>query len=208
MTVEDFKVLIETRTDLQLVHTVLHGDDLPFVFNNSAEAWNSFRNEFVTALSVSESDVRIVGSARFGFSMKPGLNLRAVRDTSDIDVIIVNSHLFDQLWLALLRAVYPRPPHTSVLSGWLARRKNELYTGWLTPLDIKLDLKIYGNRAKPVLDINAQWFAALKKASRHPPMRHEDIAGRLYRTWEHAELYHLHGITELRRSLTNNRSSL
>ena len=31
--------------------------------------------------------------------------------------------------------------------------------------------------------------------------RHEDITGRLYRTWEHAELYHLHSLASLRKSL-------
>lgn len=205
MTVQDFRVLIQERTDSEIVQTVLHSHDLPFVFKDSLKAWDSFRKEFVTALNVSETDIRIVGSGLFGFSMKPGLNLRAFRDTSDIDVIVVNSNLFDQLWMALLRAVYPRPPHTSLLSGWLARRRNELYTGWLTPLDIKLDLKIYGNKVKPILDINAKWFGALKQASRYPSIRHEDIAGRLYRTWEHAELYHLQGMAELRKSLIANR---
>lgn len=205
MTIEDFRVLIGEKTDAEVVQVVLHSNDLPFVFSDSPQAWDSFRKEFVTGLSVSEGDIRIVGSGRFGFSMKPGLNLRAFRDTSDIDVIVVNSDLFDQLWLALLRAVYPRPPHTSMLSGWLGRRRNELYTGWLTPLDIKLDVKIYGSKVRPILDINAQWFGALKKASRYPLTRHEDIAGRLYRTWEHVELYHLQGMTELRKSLTSNR---
>lgn len=204
MTSQEFRGLFHERTDVQLLETVLHGDHLPFVFDTSPQAWDFFRREFVSALNVSDSDIRIVGSGRFGFSMKPGVNLRAFQDTSDIDVIVVNANLFDQLWLALLRAVYPRPPHTSTLSGWLGRRRNELYTGWLTPLEIRLDARIFGSKVRPILDINAQWFKALKQASRYPTRRHEDIAGRLYRTWEHAELYHLHGIAELRKTLTGN----
>ncbi len=133
--------------------------------------------------------------------MKPGYNLKSFSDTSDIDVVIVNANLFDQLWVALLDAAYPRPPVTNVLGGWLQTRRNELYTGWLTPLEIKLDRKIFGVKAEPVLDFNTQWFNTLKQASRHPPRRHENITGRLYRTWRHAELYHLNSLVTLRRTL-------
>ncbi|MFZ0638477.1 MAG: hypothetical protein WAN33_07415 [Candidatus Acidiferrales bacterium] len=134
--------------------------------------------------------------------MKPGSNLRAFKDTSDIDVAIVNSILFDELWIYILEAAYPRPPVSQRFSGWLEIRRNELYTGWLTPLDIKLDMTILGIRAKPVLDFRLRWFNALKEASQHPPRRHEDITGRLYRTWRHAELYHLHNLAVLRKNLT------
>ncbi len=99
------------------------------------------------------------------------------------------------------QACAARPPFTSYLGGWLGKRRSEVYTGWLTPLEIKLDAKIVGNRAKPVLDFNFRWFNTFKAASQHPPRRHEDITGRLYRTWEHAELYHLNSLASLRKSL-------
>ncbi len=201
MTSVEFRDLLERQTDQQLIDPCLHDDQTPYVFGPVPDAWDTFRDELVSHLSVSREDIRVVGSGRFGFSMKPGHNLRSFRDTSDIDVIIVNLGLFDQLWLALLGAAYPRPPYTSIIGGWLERRRNELYTGWLTPLEIKLNVKIFGSKAKPVLDFNSQWFNALKQASRHPPRRHEDITGRLYRTWRHAELYHLHSLAELRKTL-------
>ncbi len=201
ITAEEFKALLQHQADSQILDTVLRDDQIPFVFNTAPKLWDSFRRTIATTLTVSEADIRIVGSGRLGFSMKPGLNLRSFRDTSDIDVIIVNHALFDGLWSALLKAAYPRPPHTSTIGGWLERRRNELYTGWLTPLEIKLDIKIFGNKARPVHEMNAQWFKALKEASRHPPKRHEDISGRLYRTWDHAELYHLHSLAELRKTL-------
>jgi hypothetical protein len=116
-------------------------------------------------------------------------------------VIIVNAALFDELWLALLEAAYPRFPLTTRLGGWMKERMNEVYTGWLTPLSIKLDYKIVGARAKPVLDFNFRWFNTFKVASQYPPRRHEDISGRLYRTWEHARLYHLDSLAKLRKSL-------
>ena len=133
--------------------------------------------------------------------MKPWANLKTFTDRSDIDVVIVNSDLFDTLWLALLDAAYPRSGISGKLSGWLKERKSEVYTGWLTPKKIYLDARIVGPKALPVLNLRTRWFNALKKASNHPPERHEDVTGRLYRTWQHAEFYHLHSLDELRKTL-------
>ena len=197
----EFRLLIEEQTDAQLLGPCLHDDELPYVFEPKPATWDTFRDLLVSSFKVARTDIRVVGSGRLGFSLKPGQNLKSFGDTSDIDVIVVHAALFDELWLALLRAAYPRHPLTRPLSGWLGRRRNEVYTGWLSPLELGLDTKIVGNRAKPVLDFNFRWFNTLKAASRHPPRRHEDISGRLYRTWHHAELYHLNSLASLRRSL-------
>lgn len=203
MTSDEFRQLLNQQSDAQLLDPCLRGEATPYVCETKPETWDAFREEFVNRLGVDRTDIRIVGSGRLGFSMKPGLDLRAFRDKSDIDVAIVNPLLFDQLWIAMLEAGYPRPPMIELvrLGGWLEKRRDELYTGWLTPLAIRLSLRIFGPKAKPVLDFNAQWFNALKSASQHPPRRHENVTGRLYRTWRHAELYHLYGLAELRKSL-------
>lgn len=201
MTSDEFRDLLQTRNDAQLLEPCLHDDQAPYVFEPQAGAWDSFRDELVALLGISRGDVRVVGSGRFGFSIKPWNNFKSFGDKSDIDVVIVSANLFDELWLALLDAAYPRPPITDKLGGWLEKRRNELYTGWLSPLKIKLDYAIVGSKAKPVLEFNLRWFDALKRAARHPTRRHEDITGRLYRTWRHAELYHLNSLAELRKAL-------
>jgi hypothetical protein len=201
MTSEEFRNLLQQQSDLQLLDPCLRNDETPYVFEPQPASWSTFRDELASELNAAPQDIRVVGSGRFGFSMKPGHNLRSFRDTSDIDVVVVNEELFDRLWLALLDAAYPRGAINTKFGGWLNTRRNELYTGWLTPLEIRLDLKIFGSKAKPVLDFNVRWFNALKKASRHPVRRHEDITGRLYRTWRYAELYHLDSLATLRKTL-------
>jgi hypothetical protein len=202
MNTAEFRELVQHRTDVELLGPCLHDEVTPYVFEPHPAAWDLFRDELAAGLGVARADIRVVGSGRLGFSMKPGYALRAFRDTSDIDVVVVNPEAFDRLWLALLAAAYPRPPNTDVVGGWLRKRKNEVYTGWLSPLNIRLDLSIFGAKARPVLAVKARWFDTLKKASRHPPRRHEDITGRLYRSWEHAEMYHLHSLAALRKSLS------
>ena len=201
MTFEEFRDLLHQQSDEQLLAPCLHDDTVPYVFEPRPEAWDAFRDEFVSGLSVSRSSIRVVGSGRFGFSMKPGHHFKRFGDTSDIDVVVVDPDLFDELWLALLEAAYPRPPISSTLGGWLGKRRNELYTGWLTPLEIRVDARIVGARAKPVVEFNSRWFNTLKQASRHPPRRHEDTTSRLYRTWHHAELYHLNSLAAFRKAL-------
>jgi hypothetical protein len=209
MTSEEFRNLIQQQSALQMLDPCLRDDQTPYVFKPKPAAWNMFRDELVSRLNVKYSDIRIVGSARLGFSMTPGRNLKEFRDTSDIDVIIVNSDLFDELWLALLEAAYPRgwTVHPLSQEGWLKERKDELYTGWFTPLAVSLDSKIYGSKAESVLQFNLRWFNALKEAARHPPRRHSDVTSRLYRTWRHAELYHLDSLAALRKALSRTRST-
>jgi len=203
MTPEEFRGLLAGQTDVQLLEPCLHGEAAPYVFEPNPETWDTFRDEFVDRLGVARADIRIVGSGRLGFSLTPGNALRPFTEKSDIDVAIVSSELFDQLWIWMLEAAYPRPPFTNIVrfSGWLKARRGELYTGWFTPGSLRLSSKIFGAKARPVIDFNARWFNALQSASRYPPRRHAGVTGRLYRTWRHAELYHLYGLAELRRTL-------
>jgi hypothetical protein len=203
MNAQDFRQDLDALTDAELIGPCLREEIVPFVFEPNPPNWDRFRDEFVTRLQVSRSDIRVVGSARFGFSMKPDRNLKTFGDRSDVDVVVVNERLFDDLWHALLIAAYPRPPVSNELGGWLKQRRNELYTGWLTPVEIRLDPKIHGTKTQSALHLKTLWFNTLKIASQHVPRRHEDVNGRLYRTWKHAELYHLHSIGALRQTLTD-----
>lgn len=198
----EFRRLLSSQSDAQLLEPCLRTDLLPFVFEPNPGAWALFRNEVAVGLGVNPSEVIIVGSGRLGLSLTPGNNLRAFRDRSDIDVAIISATAFDRLWLGLLSAAYPRGRALTKVGGWLQDRKNEVYTGWLSPSDVLLDATIFGPRAVPVLDIRRQWFNVFKKASRLPPRRHADISYRLYRSWEHAEFYALDGLAALRKSMT------
>lgn len=205
MTAEEFRALIQVGINDNLLDECLHSDRTPFAFDPRPSSWEAFREEIATALTISISDIRVVGSARFGFSLAPKRNLAGFSSDSDIDVIVVNSDLFDSLWLALLGAAYPRSPNTDLLAGWLHERRKELYCGYVTPRGIRLRADIFGDRARPILQLRTQWFNALKSASRHPPRAHSDVTGRLYRTWKHAELYHVDSLTSLQRSLPTQR---
>lgn len=201
MTPTEFRNLLKQRSDEQLIASCLTEDSIPFVFDMKSTSWTAFRKELSEKLETHTENIRIVGSGRFGFSLKPGNKFRGFKDTSDIDLVIVDATKFDDLWHRLLNAAYPRDSLVQQLGGWLKRRRNEVYTGWLSPLDVKIDRSIYGPKAQPILDFNVAWFNALKNASRLVPRRHEDIKVRLYRSWPHAAMYHMNSIASLRSTL-------
>lgn len=202
MTPQQFRTLLGQKTNIELLDPCLHDDSPPFVFEGHDGSWDAFRDELVDQLEIQRDNIRIVGSGRLGFSLRPGTNLKLFDDRSDIDVVIVDSDLFDQIWLALLRAVYPNHGMNQRIGGWLDSIRNQVYGGWIVPPQIKLDGKVFGARARTVIDLRTRWFNALKLAAQHPTKGHADIQGRIYRTWSHADLYHSDSLNSLRASLT------
>lgn len=197
----EFRDLLKENGDADLLDVCLRRDEVPFICADAA-SWSEFRKAMVQEVAgLAAPDIRIVGSARFGFSMKPRNHLRAFTEDSDIDVVVVSDALFDQLWVALLTAAYPRLAATREIGKWDMPGRQELFAGWLTPTAIHMDWKIIGQRGVPLFQFKQRWFSALKLAARHAARPHHDVQGRLYRTWQHAELYHLHSIAQLRRSL-------
>jgi hypothetical protein len=198
---DEFRELMRASTDVDLLDVCLRAEDVPFICKD-AQGWAAFRHEMTTRIDgLAIGDIRIVGSARHGFSTKPRNHLREFLHESDIDVAIINPTLFDSLWIALLEAAYPRVAETRKIGWWDTFGRTELFAGWLTPTAIHMDWKILGRRGLQLSEFKRKWFEALKLAARHSTRPHNDIQGRLYRTWRHAELYHLHSISELRRSL-------
>jgi len=201
MKADEFREMLRVTTDQALLDVCLRADDVPYICNDVTK-WLAFRQEMVRGVDgLAEADIRVVGSARFGFSLKPRNHLRQFTEESDIDVVVVSEVLFDWLWIALLVAAYPRMAANRGIGGWDVPGRAELFAGWLTPTAIHMDWKIIGQPGVPLSQFKMRWFDALKLAARHSTRPHNDIQGRLYRTWRHAELYHLFSIAQLRRSL-------
>jgi hypothetical protein len=200
MTADEFRADLRDKSLPELLDMSLHNDEPPYVLEDQ-DRWDAFRDSIVKNTGAEKSGIRIVGSARFGFSLRPNLEFRKFSDTSDIDVVVVSPDLFDSFWISLLSAAYPRHRLAQGPGGWLLKERRELYGGWLTPLKIRLDGRILGPKATPALEFKEKWFNALKEAARFPTRRHEDVQGRLYRTWTHADLYHQFSLTELKASI-------
>jgi len=197
-TVVEFKTALLTRPLNEIVDNYIFSGE-PFAFRNQPTALATLRGHLSSTLPLNENNVVIVGSAQVGFSLSPDTFFRPFSNSSDIDVLVVDEQLFDTIWKTMLRWHYPR---RWWLDGsdwkWAKLRQKELYWGWFTPDKLRFDGLTLPEILKPVRDLSTGWFNAFRSLSRYREFSRRDVSGRLYRTWEHAHLYHESGLYEIR----------
>jgi hypothetical protein len=54
---------------------------------------------------------------------------------------------------------------------------------------------------KPIRDVSTAWFNAFQSLSFYPEFSARQVSGLLYRSWEHARLYHLEGLRRIKMQL-------
>jgi hypothetical protein len=200
-TVPEFKDALQTRPLNEVLDKYVFSEE-PFAFKAQPDAMKTLRGHLVKALPLTEANICVIGSAQTGFSLSPDSSFRPFTEKSDIDVLVVDEVLFDAVWSAMLRWHYPR---RSWLDGsdweWSRRRQKELYWGWFTPDKIRFNGLSLPEMLKPVRDLSTNWFNAFKGLSRYQAFSRRDVNGRLYRSWEHARMYHEDGLRQIRESL-------
>lgn len=198
----EFEAALRTRPLNEIVDTYVFCGE-PFAFHNQPAALATLRRHLSKELALVETNVVIVGSAQVGFSLSPDSFFTPFSPDSDIDVLVVDEKLFDTIWSAMLRWHYPRRrwlDHSDW--NWAKSRQKELYWGWFTPDKIRFSGLSLPEMLKPVRDLSTTWFNAFRSLSRYREFSRRDVSGRLYRTWEHARMYHEDGLRQIRENLT------
>jgi len=202
-TLDEFRGELLSRPLEDVVRThVFQG--IPYVFRASADAHAHLRAHLAKRLGATEEDITVVGSAKIGFSLSPHTFGRPFLPTSDIDVMVVSETLFDSMWFALLRWHYPRLSLVPAGgSDWATARRREVFLGRFEPdrIQFNRDLPL-PHALTPVRDHATHWFDAFRSLSRLPAFAKRQVSGRLYRTWEHALLYHLDGLRQIKESIS------
>jgi len=200
-TAAEFRDLLRTRPLEELVQGYIFQGE-PFAFRSERRALEVLYRHLHQELNLEPDQLTIVGSAKIGFSVSPESFPRRFSPTSDIDVVAVNEALYDEIWCTILKWHYPRrrrlldPERT-----WARYRKDELYWGWIAPDRIRFDVVTLPEILRPIHRLSARWFNAFRSLSRYHHFAGRHISGRLYRTWEHARLYHVDSLRQLAESL-------
>jgi hypothetical protein len=150
-------------------------------------------------LNISSERITIVGSGKVGFSLDPEKFGRPFNRRSDIDFLVVDSAMFDQIWLNLIRWQYPRRqalPHSD--REFAANRRRNVYWGWFEPDEIQIDDLSVPELLRPLRDVKVKWFNAFQSLSRYEELASRRYDGRLYRTWEHALAYQMDGLRQIK----------
>lgn len=197
-TVKQFKQILLSKSTEEIVNRYIFSEP-SFVFKEKPELMRLMRKHLCEHLDLSEEKIVIVGSAKLGFSLSPYNFPREFSPESDIDVLVVDSDLFDSIWMTLLKWWYPR--RTIKLGGmendWASARRKDVFWGWVVPNEIRYEGISFPDVLKPIRDISASWFNAFRSLSLHPELSDRNVNGRLYRTWEHAMRYHCDGLRQI-----------
>lgn len=202
-TVDEFKQILNERPieDIVLDH-VLTG--VPFVFRNQPESAEKLCGHLHEALELPMDDIFVVGSAKIGFSLNPDRFPRQFTKNSDIDVLIINSDLFDTIWSACLKWHYPRKGKNlpGIDGKWMRNRRKDLYWGSMMPDRIRYRGLSFPEVLKPLRDISRIWFEAFRSLSLYSDFSARHVSGLLYRSLDHAMLYQVEGLKSIRASIS------
>ena len=196
------KILLNQPLDRIVQDHLFEG--VPYAFRDSPRGFATLRDHLGGKLNLPQKNISIVGSGKIGFSLNPDNFGRQFSENSDIDVLVVNESMFDSIWLNILKWHYP---HKLATRGWMDAKwartnRRNIYLGWFDPSKIRFKGLSFPNVLKPLRDISSNWFNAFRSLSRHQMFASRDFSGRLYRTWDHALLYHIDGLRQIRNAIS------
>lgn len=117
-TSEQFKELIYQIDTLDILVKIFILEGTPCVFKNSPMKYMVFKEQVADRFNIGSQDVRIVGSAKLGFSPSPSQKFgNSFSETSDVDVVLVSEHLFHQGSREVFKDLMNRGPNKNELSG-------------------------------------------------------------------------------------------
>ena len=202
LSVNEFKeILLHQELERVVEEHIFAGD--PYVFLSRMEEFDNLLNHLCSTLGITHREnIKVVGSAKVGFSLNPDSFGRRFSEKSDIDIIIVDCNLFDKVWEILLKWNYPRRFRLiGNDKNWAKERMEDLYWGWFRPEKIRFSGLSFPETLKPLRDISTLWFSAFRSLSQVSGFTGLEVNGRLYRTWEHALLYHVDGLRKILESM-------
>jgi len=170
--IKSFKSELSIYSSLEIVrNNIIFGD----CYTLSRNQYLALRSEVAYHFKLHPNDILIVGSAKLGFSIAPRKRFRPFSDLSDIDVVIISSTLFDQIWQATFTFKHE-------VGMWPQEHqfKNYLFRGWIRP-----------DKLPPSkhFSIGLDWWEFFRELSNIGNYGKYKIAGALYKSWFYIENY-------------------
>lgn len=203
---DDIRSLLLAMDNFDVVAKVFLLEGTPFVFSSSPMKYLIFREQVADRFRIGYQDVCIVGSAKLGFSPSPHKFGTPFAETSDVDVVIISSEMFDVGTHELFEHLRTSgPPHTYddskdvTVSGreWRLHKeavRNFVYENFNPshlPEGNKLRDQIFDN-----ISSTSALFLALE-----PQVFVSKIRCRIFRHWRAAESYYVNTLRALKRAL-------
>ena len=120
-----YKEDLRTLSPIQIVRKhIIYGESCIL----SRNQYLDLRSEVAEKFQLHPNEVLVVGSAKLGFSIVPKKRYRPFCDESDIDVAIVSSRLFDEIWETVFL-------YKEAVGYWPGYKEftRYLFRGWIRP---------------------------------------------------------------------------
>jgi len=156
------------------------------IFGNCAvindDQYLELRSDVAKQFSVHPNEVLVVGSAKLGFSTAPHKRYRVFNDNSDIDVVIVNSKLFDDIWYVVYKCW-----KNKVLWENEKDFQKYMFRGWLRPDFFP---------ASQSMTTSKDWWEYFRALTASGKYGHYKLAGAIYKNWDYIEQYQAGAIAQ------------
>ena len=169
---DEYKKDLSALTATQIVRKhILYGESciLP------EDKYFDLRSEIADHFQLNPNEVLVVGSAKLGFSIVPSKRYRLFHDESDIDVAIVSSKLFDEIWETVFR-------YRDAVGYWPEYKEftTYLFRGWIRP-----------DKLPPsnVFQVGKDWWNFFQEVTNSGVYGDYKIKGALYKSWFFLENY-------------------
>lgn len=205
-TPDQFKSLLQQTESLTQVNKQYVFEGEAFCFRKQPQDYQVMRELLAEGIGLNPEDFTIVGSGKIGFSLDPKNPFTPYTVDKDIDVVVTSAPLFDRFWSNLIMWGYPLLGQMPTLDrNWFSTHKNDVFWGYVSP-----GLKLPRHPAqpeliRPIYDFYNKWQSAFLGLGRRRAFTRMSISGRLYRSWEHAEAYHVDGLRLIRSSISTKR---
>jgi hypothetical protein len=158
----------------------------PYAFRSSPAEYDQFRTELGIRLGVPAQDLILVGSGRLGFSLNPDHLAQPFLPSSDLDMVIVSSEIFDGTWTELVEKESDISLASEDERHRIKRTKDHFFKGYLRPDHLPLSI-----------GLATEWFPKLASRFASAVANRHEVEGWLFKSAVHARvLYtrHLQGI--------------
>jgi predicted nucleotidyltransferase len=158
----------------------------PFVFDGQEGLYFLIKRDISEYFQINPEDVKMVGSAKLGFSIAPSQLWKPFDDESDIDMVIVSAPVFDRFWKQLYDFNINLTVRTTEEQIKYNRFLKYFFKGWIRPDLFPFD---YHQRE--------EWDRFFKSIS-YGQYGYRKVTGAIYRDMEFFERYHVVNVKRLR----------
>ena len=170
--IDQYKADLSTLSPVQIVRKhIIYGESCIL----SQHEYFDLRSKIAEHFQLHPNEVLVVGSAKLGFSIVPNKLYCPFHDESDIDVVIVSSRLFDEIWEAVFSY--------SLEEGYWSKQEEfteYLFQGWIRPDKLP---------RSDTFQVGKDWWDFFQTVTSSGAYGSYKIVGALYKSWFFLENY-------------------